>query len=125
MLERVGLLAEVRDRLEDPALRLSGGQQQRLCIARLLAVGPEVVLLDEPCSSLDPKATAAIEAELLDLREELAIVVVTHNLAQARRIADRAGFFLDGELVEVGPAAQVLAEATDPRTRDYVAGRFG
>jgi len=125
VLERVGLLAEVRDRLEDPALRLSGGQQQRLCIARLLAVGPEVVLLDEPCSSLDPKATAAIEAELLDLREELAIVVVTHNLAQARRIADRAGFFLDGELVEVGPAAQVLAEATDPRTRDYVAGRFG
>ena len=125
VLARVGLIAEVEDRLDTPALSLSGGQQQRLCIARLLAVGPEVMLLDEPCSALDPRATATIEEELVDLKNDLAIVIVTHNLAQARRIADRTGFFLDGELVELKPTKELFDEAEDERTRDYIAGRFG
>jgi phosphate transport system ATP-binding protein len=125
VLARVGLLAEVQDRVEDSALRLSGGQQQRLCIGRLLAVGPEVILLDEPCSALDPKSTATIEEELAELKRELAVVIVTHSLAQARRVADRVGFFLDGELVELGPSAELFEQAADPRTRDYLEGRFG
>lgn len=125
VLGRVGLIDEVQDRLGDSALGLSGGQQQRLCIARLLAVGPEVVLLDEPCSALDPRSTATIEQELLDLKRELAIVIVTHNLAQARRVADRVGFFLDGELVELQAAKTLFESPSDQRTADYVAGRFG
>lgn len=125
VLGRVGLLDEVRDRLDESALQLSGGQQQRLCIARLLAIGPEVILLDEPCSALDPRSTATIEQELLGLTSDLAIVIVTHNLAQAMRIADRVGFFLNGELVELGAAAEVFSAPSDTRTRDYVAGLFG
>jgi phosphate transport system ATP-binding protein len=125
VLTRVALLDEVRGRLGESALRLSGGQQQGLCIGRLLAIDPEVVLLDEPCSALDPRSTATIEEELFGLRSELAVVIVTHSLAQAKRVSDRVGFFLDGELVELGPAQQVFEEASDPRTRDYVAGRFG
>jgi phosphate transport system ATP-binding protein len=125
VLARVGLLDEVSGRLGESALRLSGGQQQRLCIGRLLAIDPEVVLLDEPCSALDPRSTATIEEELFGLKSELAIVIVTHSLAQARRVSDRVGFFLDGELVELGPTQQIFEEASDPRTRDYVAGRFG
>jgi phosphate transport system ATP-binding protein len=125
VLERVGLLRETEGRLERSALSLSGGQQQRLCIARLLATGPQVILLDEPCSALDPRSTATIEQELLGLKEEVAIVVVTHNLAQARRIADRVGFFLDGELVELGAVDDIFERPRDTRTADYLAGRFG
>jgi phosphate transport system ATP-binding protein len=124
-LVRMGLYEEVRDRLDETALALSGGQQQRLCLARLLAIEPEVVLLDEPCSALDPVSTERIEQELTELKRDVAVVIVTHNLAQARRVADRVGFFLNGELVEIGPAGRILGDPADPRTQDYVAGRFG
>jgi phosphate transport system ATP-binding protein len=125
LLERVGLLAEVRERLNTPALALSGGQQQRLCIARVLAADPDVILLDEPCSALDPTAAAVIERLLATLKETLGLVVVTHNLAQARRIADRVGFLLEGQLVELGTRNEVFDAPRDPRTRDYLEGRFG
>jgi phosphate transport system ATP-binding protein len=125
LLERVGLLAEVGERLEESALSLSGGQQQRLCIARVLATEPDVILLDEPCSALDPQATAVIERLLAAIKDELALVIVTHNLAQARRVADSVAFLLDGELVELGAREQIFAEPRDPRTRDYLEGRFG
>jgi phosphate transport system ATP-binding protein len=125
LLERVGLLSELGGRLDEPALSLSGGQQQRLCIARVLATEPDVVLLDEPCSALDPQATAVIERLLAAVKDELALVIVTHNLAQARRVADRVAFLLDGELVELGARDQIFAEPRDPRTRDYLEGRFG
>jgi phosphate transport system ATP-binding protein len=124
-LERAGLYDEVSDNLKHPALRLSGGQQQRLCIARSLAVRPEVLLLDEPCSALDPRSTATIEDLIVKLRSEVAIVIVTHNLQQAYRIADHVAFMYLGELVEYGPAEQVFGEPTAKRTRDYVAGAFG
>jgi phosphate transport system ATP-binding protein len=124
-LERAGLLEEVRDNLKHPALRLSGGQQQRLCIARSLAVRPEVLLLDEPCSALDPRSTATIEDLIVKLRSEVAIVIVTHNLQQAYRVADHVAFMYLGELVEYGPADQVFGEPRAKRTRDYVAGAFG
>ena len=124
-LERAGLFDEVRDNLKHPALRLSGGQQQRLCIARSLAVRPEVLLLDEPCSELDPRSTATIEDLIVKLRTEVAIVIVTHNLQQAYRIADHVGFMYLGELVEYGPADEVFGEPKAKRTRDYVAGAFG
>jgi phosphate transport system ATP-binding protein len=125
LLERVGLLDEVRERLDQSALTLSGGQQQRLCIARALAADPYVMLFDEPCSALDPQATAVVERLLAAIKEELALVVVTHNLAQARRIADQVAFMLDGELVELGARGQVFGEPRDPRTHDYLGGRFG
>jgi phosphate transport system ATP-binding protein len=124
-LERAGLFEEVRDNLKHPALRLSGGQQQRLCIARSLAVRPEVLLLDEPCSALDPRSTATIEELIVKLRSEVAIVIVTHNLQQAYRIADHVAFMYLGELVEYGPADQVFGAPRAKRTRDYVAGAFG
>jgi phosphate transport system ATP-binding protein len=124
-LERAGLFDEVRDDLKHPALRLSGGQQQRLCIARSLAVRPEVLLLDEPCSALDPRSTATIEELIVKLRTEVAIVIVTHNLQQAYRIADHVGFMYLGELVEYGAAEQVFGAPQAKRTRDYVAGAFG
>jgi phosphate transport system ATP-binding protein len=124
-LQRAGLYEEVRDDLRHPALRLSGGQQQRLCIARSLAVRPEVLLLDEPCSALDPRSTATIEDLIVKLREEVAIVIVTHNLQQAYRIADHVAFMYLGQLVEYGPAEQVFAEPKAKRTRDYVVGAFG
>jgi phosphate transport system ATP-binding protein len=124
-LQRAGLYDEVRDNLKHPALRLSGGQQQRLCIARSLAVRPEVLLLDEPCSALDPRSTATIEDLIVKLRSEVAIVIVTHNLQQAYRIADHVAFMYLGELVEYGAADQVFGEPKAKRTRDYVAGAFG
>jgi len=124
-LERAGLWAEVKDMLEHPALRLSGGQQQRLCIARALAADPEVLLLDEPCSALDPKSTQVIEELILRLRDEVAVVIVTHNLQQALRVADHVGFMYLGELVEYGPAEQVFGRPRQQRTRDYVGGAFG
>ena len=109
-LERAGLLEEVKDNLGHPALRLSGGQQQRLCIARSLAINPEVLLLDEPCSALDPRSTAIIEELIMKLRSEIAIVIVTHNLQQAYRVADRVGFMYLGDLVEYGEADKVFSE---------------
>jgi phosphate transport system ATP-binding protein len=124
-LRRAGLLDEVADDLGKSALRLSGGQQQRLCIARALAVKPEVLLLDEPCSALDPRSTATIEDLVVRLRDEVAVVIVTHNLQQAFRVADRVGFMFLGELVEYGEASQVFGNPRAQRTRDYVAGAFG
>jgi phosphate transport system ATP-binding protein len=124
-LGRAGLFEEVRDDLDRPALRLSGGQQQRLCIARSLAVRPEVLLLDEPCSALDPHSTASIEELILNLRSDVAVVIVTHNLQQAQRVADHVAFMYLGELVEYGPAEQVFGEPVEQRTADYVSGAFG
>jgi phosphate transport system ATP-binding protein len=124
-LMRAGLYEEVRDDLDRPALRLSGGQQQRLCIARAIAPRPEVLLMDEPCSALDPISTKTIEKLIGELRRELAVVVVTHNLAQAHRIADKVAFMYLGDLVEYGTTAQVFDEPRATRTRDYVGGAFG
>ncbi|MEA2167418.1 MAG: phosphate transport system ATP-binding protein [Solirubrobacteraceae bacterium] len=124
-LRRAGLWDEVKDDLDRPALRLSGGQQQRLCIARALAAKPEVLLLDEPCSALDPISTAVIEELVVELRRDLAIVIVTHNLQQAGRIADRVAFMYLGEMVEEGSAEQVFGAPRAARTRDYVRGGFG
>ena len=124
-LTRAGLYEEVRDNLDHPALRLSGGQQQRLCIARALAASPEVLLLDEPCSALDPRSTAVIEELLIRLKQEVAIVIVTHNLQQANRIGDQTAFMYLGELVEYGTTDQVFQSPRAQRTRDYVAGTFG
>jgi phosphate transport system ATP-binding protein len=124
-LRRAGLYDEVADDLDRSALRLSGGQQQRLCIARALAANPEVMLLDEPCSALDPISTAAIEELIIELRETVAIVIVTHNLQQAFRVADHVAFMHLGELVEYGPSEQVFNRPSRPRTREYVSGAFG
>ncbi|HEV7941729.1 MAG TPA: phosphate ABC transporter ATP-binding protein [Solirubrobacteraceae bacterium] len=124
-LQRAGLYEEVADELDRPALRLSGGQQQRLCIARALAVKPEVLLLDEPCSALDPISTATIEELIVGLRETVAVVIVTHNLQQARRVADHVAFMHLGELVEYGPSNQIFEAPKHQRTHDYVAGVFG
>jgi phosphate transport system ATP-binding protein len=119
------LWEEVKDRLHTSALRLSGGQQQRLCMARILALEPEVLLLDEPCSGLDPISTANIEETLRRLKEEYTILLVPHNIQQASRCADRAGFFLNGELVEQGSVFQIFTHPRDKRTEDYVTGKFG
>ena len=124
-LQRAGLYEEVADDLDHPALRLSGGQQQRLCIARALAAGPEVLLLDEPCSALDPISTATIEQLIVSLRESVAIVIVTHNLQQAFRVGDEVAFMHLGELIEYGSAAQVFDHPREERTREYVSGAFG
>jgi len=124
-LERAGLYDEVAADLSHPALRLSGGQQQRLCIARALAADPEVLLLDEPCSALDPASTQRIEELIVALREQVAVVIVTHNLQQAYRIADRVAFMYLGELVEYGAAEQVFGSPREARTREYVSGGFG
>jgi phosphate transport system ATP-binding protein len=124
-LTRAGLWNEVGDDLDRSALRLSGGQQQRLCIARALAAEPEVLLLDEPCSALDPISTAIIEELIVGLRETVAIVIVTHNLQQAQRVADHVAFMHLGELIEYGPAEQVFGRPLQQRTRDYVSGAFG
>jgi len=124
-LRRAGLWDEVADDLGRPALRLSGGQQQRLCIARALAVEPEVLLLDEPCSALDPRSTQTIEDLIVRLRDEVAVVIVTHNLQQAFRVADHVAFMYLGELVEYGPAAEVFGNPRARRTREYVSGSFG
>jgi phosphate transport system ATP-binding protein len=124
-LRRAGLYDEVGDDLGRPALKLSGGQQQRLCIARALAAQPEVLLLDEPCSALDPISTATIEELIVELRESVAIVIVTHNLQQAFRVADHVAFMHLGELVEYGPREQVFDRPTRQRTHDYIGGAFG
>jgi phosphate transport system ATP-binding protein len=124
-LHRAGLHDEVGEDLDRAALSLSGGQQQRLCIARALAADPEVLLLDEPCSALDPISTATIEELIVNLRESVAVVIVTHNLQQAQRVADHVAFMHLGELVEYGTAEQVFDEPRQQRTRDYIGGAFG
>ncbi len=124
-LEEAGLLEEVGDSLDRSAFALSGGQQQRLCIARTLAAAPDVILMDEPCSALDPRSTARIEETIRALRERMTVVIVTHNLAQARRVADRCAFLLDGEIVEQGTTEQLFEHPLEQATRDYVAGMFG
>ena len=116
---------EVKDRLKKNALGLSGGQQQRLCIARALAVKPEVLLMDEPTSALDPGSTMKVEELMSELKKNYTVVIVTHNMQQAARISDRTAFFLLGELVEVGPTAQIFSAPQDKRTEDYISGRFG
>ncbi len=120
-----GLWDEVKDRLKGPGVGLSGGQQQRLCIARALAVDPEVLLMDEPCSALDPLATLRIEELIGELKERVTIVIVTHNMQQAARVADTTVFMLGGELVEVGPTDEVFTNPKDERTEQYVTGKFG
>jgi phosphate transport system ATP-binding protein len=124
-LRGAGLWAEVADRLSEPGAGLSGGQQQRLCIARSLAVDPEVILMDEPCSALDPIATLRIEELIDELKQRVTIVIVTHNMQQAARVADRTAFMLDGKLVEVGETRTIFTTPTDPRTEEYVTGKFG
>jgi phosphate transport system ATP-binding protein len=124
-LQRAGLYEEVKDRLTDTGTGLSGGQQQRLCIARAIAVGPEVILMDEPCSALDPIATAKIEELIDDLREKFTIIIVTHSMQQAARVSQRAAFFHLGTLVEEGPTDKIFTNPVDRRTQDYITGRFG
>jgi phosphate transport system ATP-binding protein len=124
-LRGAGLWSEVCDRLDEPGAGLSGGQQQRLCIARSLAVGPEVLLMDEPCSALDPVATLKIEELIDELKQRVTIVIVTHNMQQAARVADRTAFMLDGKLVEVGPTQEIFTNPRDSRTEEYVTGKFG
>jgi len=124
-LEAVHLWDELKDRLDDIACDLAGEQQQRLCIARLVAVEPEIVLMDEPCSALDPVATQNIEALMHELKKEYSIVIVTHNMQQAARVSDFTGYFLLGELVEFGRTEQVFTNPADRRTEDYITGRFG
>lgn len=120
-----GLWEEVKDRLNESALSLSGGQQQRLCIARTLAIEPEVILMDEPTSALDPKSTLIVEELVQELKKEYSIVIVTHNMQQAARISDKTAFFLNGELVEFDNTEKIFSTPNDKRTEDYITGRFG
>ena len=129
-LERAGLWREVKDRLREPGGALSGGQQQRLCIARALAVSPELLLMDEPCSALDPTSTRRIEETIGEIAHDVTVVIVTHNMQQAARVSDQCAFFLasegtPGHIVEAGPTDQIFNDPADPRTADYVNGRFG
>ena len=129
-LRHASLWDEVKDRLKDSALGLSGGQQQRLCIARTIAMRPEVILMDEPCSALDPGSTLKIEETIRELSKNITIVIVTHNMQQAVRVADSTAFFLaadgnPGHVVEQGPTTEIFGNPRDPRTLDYVNGRFG
>jgi phosphate transport system ATP-binding protein len=124
-LEKAGLWNEVKDRLNDSGTGLSGGQQQRLCIARAIAVSPEVILMDEPCSALDPIATARIEQLIDELRSNFCIIIVTHSMQQAARVSQRTAFFHLGSLVEEGPTEQIFSRPQDQRTQDYITGRFG
>ena len=124
-LKKAALWDEVKDKLHHSALALSGGQQQRLCIARALAVEPEVLLLDEPCSALDPIATGRIEELLLDLKKNYTMVIVTHNMQQAARVSDTTAFFMLGQLVEFGSTSQIFTNPRDKVTEDYITGRFG
>ena len=124
-LRKAAVWDEVKDRLRQSALSLSGGQQQRLCIARTIAVGPDVLLMDEPCSALDPASTARIEDLIFELREQYTIVIVTHNMHQAARVSDRTAFFYEGRIVEDGPTNYVFTRPKEKQTEDYVTGRFG
>ncbi|MDX1563587.1 MAG: ATP-binding cassette domain-containing protein, partial [Gammaproteobacteria bacterium] len=124
-LERAGLWAEVKDRLDEPGTGLSGGQQQRLCIARTIAVSPEVILMDEPCSALDPIATARIEDLIDELKQNYAIVIVTHSMQQAARVSQRTAYFHLGKLIEVGDTDVIFTNPTHKLTEDYITGRFG
>jgi phosphate transport system ATP-binding protein len=124
-LKRASLWNEVHDRLHQPGTGLSGGQQQRLVIARAIAVNPEVILMDEPCSALDPIATAKIEELMDELRREYCIVIVTHSMAQAARVSQKTAFFHMGKLVEAGPTQAIFTNPSDSRTQDYITGRFG
>ncbi|HEX4106686.1 MAG TPA: phosphate ABC transporter ATP-binding protein PstB [Solirubrobacteraceae bacterium] len=124
-LRGASLWEEVKDRLSEPGIGLSGGQQQRLCIARSLAVEPEVLLMDEPCSALDPIATLKIEELIEELKQRVTIVIVTHNMQQAARVADRTAFMLTGDLVEVGQTSDIFTNPRDSRTEEYVTGKFG
>jgi phosphate transport system ATP-binding protein len=124
-LRNAALWDEVKDSLRKSALDLSGGQQQRLCIARALAIEPDVLLMDEPCSALDPISTFRVEELMMDLRKNYTIVLVTHNMYQASRVSERTGFFLSGELVEIGPTSQIFEAPREQRTDDYIRGRFG
>jgi phosphate transport system ATP-binding protein len=124
-LKRAGLWDEVKDRLNDGGTGLSGGQQQRLCIARAIATAPDVILMDEPCSALDPIATAKVEDLMHDLRKNFTIVIVTHSMAQAQRVSQKTAFFHLGTLVEFGDTAQIFNAPVDKRTQDYIGGRFG
>jgi phosphate transport system ATP-binding protein len=124
-LRQAALWDEVKDRLHEPAMRLSGGQQQRLCVARTLALEPDVILLDNPTSGLDPLSTAKVEFSLQELKAEYTVVLVPHSVQQAARVADLAAFMLGGELVEVGPGEKIFTRPRETRTEDYVTGRFG
>jgi phosphate transport system ATP-binding protein len=124
-LERASLWSEVKDRLHDPGTGLSGGQQQRLCIARAIAVSPDVILMDEPCSALDPIATARIEELIAELRQFFTIVIVTHSMQQAARVSQTTAFFHLGRVIECGDTAQVFTDPRETKTRDYITGRFG
>ena len=129
-LSRAGLWKEVKDRLKEPGAALSGGQQQRLCIARSLAVEPEVLLMDEPCSALDPTSTRRVEETIHEIKDQVTVVIVTHNMQQAARVSQQCAFFLaqlgtPGDIVEAGPTTEIFGNPRDPRTEDYVNGRFG
>jgi phosphate transport system ATP-binding protein len=124
-LRRAALWPEVKDRLQESAMALSGGQQQRLCIARTLAVSPEIILMDEPCSALDPIANEKIEELIVDLGQHYTIVIVTHNMQQAARVSNYTGFFLLGELIEFNPTEKVFTKPDNKKTEDYITGRFG
>jgi phosphate transport system ATP-binding protein len=124
-LQRAALWDEVKDRLKQPATALSGGQQQRLCIARALATEPELLLLDEPTASLDPISTQAIEQLVYELRRDVTVAIVTHNMQQAARVSDDTAFFLGGELIEVAPTDQLFTRPREDRTEAYITGRFG
>lgn len=124
-LEKAGLWQEVKDRLDDPGTGMSGGQQQRLCIARAIAVGPEVILMDEPCSALDPIATAKVEELIDELKSNFCIVMVTHSMQQAARVSQKTAFFHIGVLVETSETSEMFTNPKDQRTQDYITGRFG
>jgi phosphate transport system ATP-binding protein len=124
-LKRAGLWEEVKDRLQQPGTGLSGGQQQRLVIARTVAVNPDIILMDEPCSALDPIATAKIEELIDEMRENYTIIIVTHSMAQAARVSQKTAFFHLGKLVETGPTEEIFTNPRDSRTQDYITGRFG
>jgi phosphate transport system ATP-binding protein len=124
-LEKAGLWGEVKDRLKDSGTGLSGGQQQRLCIARAIAINPDVILMDEPCSALDPIATAKVESLIDELRANYCIIIVTHSMQQAARVSQRTAFFHLGSLVEEGVTEQMFSNPRDQRTQDYITGRFG
>jgi phosphate transport system ATP-binding protein len=124
-LEKAGLLKEVKDRIHEPGTGLSGGQQQRLCIARAIAVNPELILMDEPCSALDPIATAKVEELIDELKSNYCIIIVTHSMQQAARVSQRTAFFHLGVLVEEAQTAEIFTNPKDKRTQDYITGRFG